>query len=223
MRRHMLIIVVIGILAVCAAGCSPEMTNNTAPNPEALAPRAGGGGLVDKSLRDYVQTCEWIEIDFVYPTSGDKVVSVVPAGYPESQPVTIAVHRDGDTAKAGEHGTIWLPAPPRNGDTPRELSGYMLFRTRNVPADGSTSVQVHLPVTPWQDTLNWDGNFTMYHMADETTGWIAYPDGSLASVQWPDGSSYASVRLNLSALPDKDDTQQVVDQVVEPDNPGDGV
>ncbi len=224
MRRHMLIIIAIGILTVCTAGCSHDLAaTDPASTLGLLAPPARGDGALTAALRDYMDSCEWIEVDFAYPTGPDSVVTVVPKGYPASRPVSIVVHRTAAGAATADRGTLWLPAPPRNASEQRAPNGCVVFRTRNLPAAGSTSVEIHLPVMPWHDTLGWDGRFTVYRLEDAAAGWSSGPDTSVDSARWPDEGSYGSLCLTLAARPDKDETNPVSDQVVDPDAAGNSI
>ena len=210
------------VLAACSDDAvSPNSSDPTEKRGKEIYDPPPGFDSFMFSLSNDFDRMNWVEVPLDLPAKMGGTISVVPAGYPATHPILITREANPEADKMLSESRLWVAVPDPGEDSIYVNGDCILFRTQNIPPEGTASATIKMPVMPWYDTSSYSGIFTSYDLRLNTDGW---PDSFVEktiSIIWPDPDPEIPVYLEAEIGPDKDEPSGILDRVLDPDVPGD--
>lgn len=172
---------------------------------------------------DEFEEDDWIEITVDYAAKTGGVIEVVPEGYPTTHPIRITTFGDATAEKAMTAGTLWVLAAPPSGGQIYMPGGSIPYRTLNLPAPGEPAAKIDLPIMSWYYKEDWTGEFTTYELTTNTDGWPDSENEKSTTIAWPNPDPDETLWVTVEADPNKDGPTSILDQVADPQEPGDEI
>jgi hypothetical protein len=223
MRRYATIAMLLLMALLTITACStdplqPETNDPIEKRPPGISDPPPGYDHYLFILASFFDSYDWVEIEVEYSAKTGGVISVVPDGYPADHPIEITMFGDPSSDKTLTKGKLWVLAP-RTG-TYYLPGNSIIYRTQNLPPEGEPAAKIALPIMPWYNTDGHDGTFTTYELRDNEYMWPDTENEKTISMPWPPVDPEDVVYVTVEADPDKDGPNAILDQVADPQEPG---
>jgi len=226
MRRLVPIAMTLSLILLVLAACSdnavsPEKSDPADKRGRQIYDPPPGMNPFMSTLAGKFDQQNWVEIKVDLPAKMGGTVSVVPDGYPATHPIKISIAANPNADKMLVESTIWVAVPDPGLEFISIPGDCIIFRTQNIPPNGTPTATIEMPVMPWYRTGEYNGDFASYDLHLNDYGFPAPFELQTVSIPWPPVDPDVAIYVETEAKPDKDEPNGILDRVLDPDVPGD--